>query len=67
MKPEMGLSMGVGQSVYLYAHGRLVGTTVRDGHGWTVHVHGSAQHARDLDGILTLLALLPDHHAKSRP
>lgn len=62
----VGLSMGPGNSVYIYAAGELSGAAVRNGRGWTVRVHGSVQHARDLDGVLTLLGLLPDHHARER-
>lgn len=63
----VGLAMAPGNTVAVFAHGELVGTAVRHSEGgWAIQVHGSTQHAADLEGVLRLLGLLSDHHGRRR-
>lgn len=63
---DIGMVVGTGQSVQVQAHGRIVATAVRTGRGWGFLVGRHRYEAVSLDGVLVLLGLLPDHHARER-
>lgn len=60
------IALGIGNSVQLFARGRIVAAAVRSGKGWHAHVDGRTVEARTLDHLLTELGLLADHHAGAR-
>ncbi|MEV0843593.1 hypothetical protein AB0I55_29120 [Actinocatenispora sera] len=58
------IAVGTGQTVQVYAQGRIVASAVRHGRGWTLMLDGQQHQAATLDGVLTLVGLLPDHHRR---
>ena len=57
------IAVGVGNSVQLYARGRIIAAALRNGRGWHAHVDGRTVEAHSLDQLLVKLGLLADHHA----
>jgi len=56
------VAVGAGQTVQIYAHGRILASAVRHGHCWTLFLDGRKHQAPTLDAVLSMLGVLPDHH-----
>jgi hypothetical protein len=54
------------RTVQIHAHGRIVASAVRTGHGWTTLVDGRRCEAPTLDELLVRLGVLPTHRRGGR-
>ena len=66
MPAPAAMDVLVGQAVAILYRGQLIATANRHGCGWSAVVRDRQVEAVTLDGLLTELGVLPDHHAKAR-